>query len=62
MFLVCVHYVVELAGCLLGKWVLGENSFSCEHNSMRANDLGNGNILKKFAVVKFLRAGLGDEG
>jgi hypothetical protein len=48
-----------VVGWQVEKWIFRENSFACEHNSMRAKDLGNGNILKKFAAVKFCCPGLG---
>jgi hypothetical protein len=43
-----------VVGWQVEKWVLGQNILLCEHKVMCDNDLGRGNILKKFARRKFV--------
>jgi hypothetical protein len=49
-----VHYLSEVVGWQLGKWDLGGNIFSCEHNVMCDKGLGRGIILEKLVGRNFL--------
>ena len=53
-----VHYFSEMLGWQLGKWVLGGNSFACEHKAMCGKGLGRGILLEKLAGEEFCCAGL----